>query len=172
MAKWRPVPDYEDIYEVSDAGQFKRLVDNALRNYRAGRAVSSKLTTRGYRSVALTKDGKVSHLLVHRLVAAAFIGPSNGLCVNHLNGDKTDNRAENLEWTTQSENIQHALKTGLFPTGERHHQCKVSDARIRTIRQLHKYGGGTGAEIARAYGLSKSTVCRYLKGAARAEAGI
>lgn len=69
---------------------------------------------RGYLSVTLDTGVKRQPLLVHRLVAQAFIpNPENKPEVNHINGDKTDNRVENLEWVTHSENMRHAYVTGL-----------------------------------------------------------
>lgn len=69
----------------------------------------------GYLGVVLCKNGKTKLIAVHRLVAMHFIpNPENKPQVNHKNGVKNDNAAENLEWVTQSENMKHAVKTGLL----------------------------------------------------------
>lgn len=69
----------------------------------------------GYKRASLWNYGKRYKILVHRLVAETFIpNPKNKPCVNHINGIKTDNRIENLEWVTKSENTKHAYKIGLY----------------------------------------------------------
>ena len=74
--------------------------------------------TKGYLSVHLCKSGKVKTLLVHRLVALKYIpNPNRKLEVNHINGIKTDNSIENIEWATKKENHAHAVKTGLKAKG-------------------------------------------------------
>lgn len=68
----------------------------------------------GYKFLRLYKDKKGSSVYVHRLVAIAFLpNPENKRTVNHINGDKSDNRVENLEWATHGENNAHAILTGL-----------------------------------------------------------
>jgi len=70
--------------------------------------------SRGYEKIILTKNNKSTLFSVHRLVAEAFIeNPGKKQYVNHINGIKTDNRVENLEWCTRSENTLHAYKLGL-----------------------------------------------------------
>jgi hypothetical protein len=69
----------------------------------------------GYERVSLCKNNKLSQKLVHRLIAEAYIPNNNNKpFVNHINGIKNDNRVENLEWVTSSENIKHAHITGLY----------------------------------------------------------
>jgi hypothetical protein len=69
----------------------------------------------GYSQMNITLNGKTKSFLVHRLVALEYcLNPSNKKEVNHINGIKTDNRVENLEWVTRSENIKHGISTGLI----------------------------------------------------------
>lgn len=108
MERWKPVIGYEGIYEVSNYGN--------VRNVTSGHVLLQTNTTTGYRKVELYKNGR-KNLRVHRLVASAFINNTYGKpYINHKNGNKTDNRVENLEWCTQKENVNHAIRTGLKRT--------------------------------------------------------
>ena len=122
MENWRPVVGYEGFYEVSDHGRVRtveRRVENGLKNsgYRTvpPRILKQKLKKIGYKEVSLSKDGIVKSHHVHKLVAMAFLSrPDGAECVNHKNLNKADNRAENLEWCTYSENSKHAVNNGAF----------------------------------------------------------
>ena len=105
MSEWKTVRGYEGRYEVSDTGEVRSLIGNM-------KTLKGAISTKGYRQVALRKEGKTKFKQVHRLVAEAFLGEPNST-VNHINGDKTDNRAKNLEWASHRENIHHALANGL-----------------------------------------------------------
>ena len=109
--KWSDIKKYENIYQVSDKGNIKSFC-----LYKGTRVRILKPYTQydGYKSVKLHKDKKGTDYKVARLVALAFIpNPFNKPCVNHINGIKTDNRVDNLEWCTHKENMQHAVLTGL-----------------------------------------------------------
>ena len=99
--KWQPIVGYPG-YEVSDFGRVRSLKNG-------GRILAQTKNHKGYLRVKLTKNGISTQFLVHRLVGWAFnSGFRDGMQINHLNGDKSDNRPENLEWCTPSENLQHA----------------------------------------------------------------
>ncbi|NCC85089.1 MAG: hypothetical protein EOM03_13315 [Clostridia bacterium] len=120
MEQWKPISSYEGFYEVSDYGRVRsieRFVRSSSRNgglrIRPSKILKQAKHHNGYLKVVLSRDGKVETLLVHRLVASAFCPRREGSKqVNHLNLCKTDNRAENLEWCTASENIRHAEQNG------------------------------------------------------------
>lgn len=102
---WKDIPDFE-TYQVSNLGQ--------VRNKKRDRLLTAHPSARGYMHVGLYKDDKRINVYVHRLVAAAFLerGDEN-LEVNHIDGDKSNNRVDNLEWCTRSDNTKHAFKIGL-----------------------------------------------------------
>lgn len=107
MAQWRDVAQFENYYEVSDEGD--------VRNKRTRRELKSyKDKVTGYRSVALSRDGKRYDRLVHRLVAFAFVQNPEGLPqVNHIDGDKDNNHFSNLEWVSDRGNKKHTDDSGL-----------------------------------------------------------
>lgn len=105
MEIFKIIEDYPN-YEVSNLGN--------VRNKKTGKVLKPDKTIKGYLRVNFLKDGKLKHYLVHRLVATVFIpNPENKPQVNHIDGDKTNNQVENLEWNTYSENLKHAFRTGL-----------------------------------------------------------
>lgn len=109
---WKTISGYEGRYEVSDMGNVKSL--SFPENGYVERIRKNTINNCGYVCVNLCKDGRVKRELLHRLVAIAFIpNINNKPQVNHINGNKTDNRIENLEWNTRSENVRHSIKTGL-----------------------------------------------------------
>ena len=102
---WKDVIGYEDLYSVSNTGSVLGKKSNK---------VLKPFCSRGYARVSLSKEGKTTHVSVHKLVATHFIpNPNNKPQVNHINGDKLTNTAINLEWVTCSENHKHAYQLGL-----------------------------------------------------------
>lgn len=115
---WKDIPGYEGLYQVSNLGRVKsvgRYVQNRTGLRRVcERIISADEKSNGYFQVQLHKDGVRKKHLIHRLVATAFLeNPDGRQTVNHKNGDKSANFADNLEWATIRENNVHAYAAGL-----------------------------------------------------------
>lgn len=109
MEEWRDVTGYDGLYQVSSNGRVKSLGGNWRR--KCGE-LSQRKNTHGYSVVNLSMNGVRKTFSVHRLVAEAFIKKEEGKNhVNHIDGDKSNNDANNLEWCTARENNDHAVKT-------------------------------------------------------------
>ena len=111
MEVWKDIPGYEGDYQISSSGMVKSTKQGKEK------LIALSPMHRGYLQAHLSKDGKTAMLRVHRLVAKVFIpNPECKPEVNHINGDKTDNRVENLEWCTPSENVRHSYESGTHGT--------------------------------------------------------
>ena len=103
MSEWKEIPNCEGRYEVSNFGK--------IRNKKTRRILKPYITEFGYFVIALYNGGDIKKIRLHRLVAEVFIpNPENKTQVNHIDGNKTNNRVSNLEWVNQSENIRHCYK--------------------------------------------------------------
>lgn len=130
--------------------------------YRWGKRLKTRIGTNGYEQVNLRTKGDQKTLSVHRLVATACLPmPTESrslLQVNHLNGSKLDNRAENLEWCSRSQNMKHAAAKGLMAIGARNSGAKLSESDVVEIRTLLASGGLLQKEIAEMYGVSRRSI--------------
>jgi hypothetical protein len=108
---WKDIKGYEGLYKVSNLGNIKSL---KYRHHNREEILIGGIKKTGYKQVILVKDNKVKYKLVHRIVAETFISnPNNKPQVNHIDGNKTNNNINNLEWCSQRENQKHAYKIGL-----------------------------------------------------------
>jgi hypothetical protein len=179
----------EGTYEVSNLGNIRRAVPG-ISTY-VGRPLLPAHSPTGYAHAAFTIGGKPVRVYVHRMVLEAFVGPCpSGHVVNHLNGDKLDNRLENLEYCTQRDNVRHALarprrrgpskpKAPLkgrpkgdehwsrrnpekVARGERGHS-KLTEEQVRTIKIALGQGEAQSA-LARRFGISVAQMSRIAQG--------
>lgn len=134
MEIWKDIPDYEDEYQASSRGRIRsksKIVESSCRNggarLRAGKVLKLNPKKNGYLDACLSKCGVIKSHLAHRLVAKTFLDKPEGLdFINHINLNKADNRIENLEWTTASENSKHAIASGAYePIGFKNRKALV-----------------------------------------------
>ena len=113
----------------------------------------------GYEQVSLCKNGITVRRSVHDLVAAAFLGPKpKGFEVNHINGNRSDNRACNLEYVTRKENNHHGRYVlGHNPIGSKHGRSKITEEIAMAIYKM-RVSGKELTEVASTFGVSVSTV--------------
>ena len=124
MEEWKDIPEYEGIYQASTFGNIRTVEGKITSNkrYKTRHWKSRILKGRGDhyatgKRVGLWKNGKVKDCLVARLVAITFLGvPPEGFTVNHIDGNRLNNRMDNLEWLSIGDNIRHGFATGLYPT--------------------------------------------------------
>ena len=144
--EWRPIPGWE--YEGYDISSCSRI-----RN-RHGRILRQAISDRGYRFIVLCRNSRPRAFRVHRLLMHAFIGPCpDGMEVNHKNGIKTDNRLENLEYVTRSQQALHAYALGLSQPKN----AKLSLEKADEIRRRRREGESARA-LAREFGVSHSRI--------------
>lgn len=108
--EWIDIESYEGLYQVSNCGRVRSLPRTTTK----GKILKLSCSGSGYPIVVLSKDGQTSTKNVHRIVVETFIGSvPQGMCVNHKDGNKENNSIDNLEITTYSENVHHAILNGL-----------------------------------------------------------
>ena len=158
---------YEGLYKVSNFGNIKSLgIDKAAKNgmrvFKPERVLSTRIDKDGYVICTIYKDGKRKDLKVHRVVLASFSGEWRKETVNHIDGVKTNNSPENLEWCTITANNRHALKTGLrkIKYGFESPRALPRD-KVFKIKKLLETGERV-CNIVRATGVSNASIHRII----------
>lgn len=167
MIEYRSIPGYSDKYSVTKDG-------NVWSGFKRRRLSPSK-HSQGYLEVRLKVGSGKQCVLVHRLVALAWVlngNPEKFKCVNHLNGVKTDNRAENLEWCDHARNNQHAHTTGLQKPSQRQREAARHTAlatRRFTVSQVIEFrlkhaSGATVTSLAKELHVPRTTMSAVIHG--------
>lgn len=168
--RWLPVVGYEGRYEVSNLGRVRVVFSS--KHTQIGMLVGSTKNT-GYREAALVdSDGARKYVRIHKMVLLAFVGPPpSGMECNHKNGIKTDNRLENLEWVTKSEQHIHRARVlnhhprgeCLARRGERNGGAKIGRLEAEKIREWYAFGTISQQAIADFFGLNQAHVSRIIR---------
>lgn len=172
MENWKDIKGYEGLYQVSNLGrvrsldfEWKAYNGKALCKFKnKGKILKGNQT--GVRRNYLAVNLHNHTIKIHRLVAKAFVpNPNNYPEVNHIDGNTFNNNADNLEWVTSSQNVTHAVRTGLSRTGERKNNHKLSKEQVEQIRCEYICGDKEcGAKpLARKYGVSHSTITNIVQ---------
>jgi hypothetical protein len=163
--EWRDVAGYNGLYKVSNLGRIHSVRANRLLKPNPQRRKDRK---QGYLYTFFSDSGHRKRPVVHRIVAKAFLGPCpTGYQVNHIDGDKHNNRATNLEYVTGSQNMRHSYKVlGQQPTRLLGESCpvhKLTDRTVREVRTRHA-SGESCLSLAREFGVGAETIRRAVLG--------
>lgn len=143
---WKDILNYEGYYQVSNLGRIKSLKRYVKKRWDTLILIDEKilkpiLRKDGYYRIKLCKNGNYDHPLVHQVVLKTFVkNLENKPQINHINGDKSNNKLNNLEWTTISENIQHSYNNNLHKKlrGVKNGASKLTETDILEIRKIGK----------------------------------
>ena len=152
--EWKPAPNFEAFYEVSNLGRVKAKARTRRGVSKAGNEFVRRMPeallkavdhNAGYLSLGLTREAgvKARGVLIHRLVAEAFIpNPENLPWVNHKDGDKHNNDVANLEWCTPRENTMHAMGAGFMTVlrGSERGTAKLNEDKVFVIKKMMLLG--------------------------------
>ena len=173
---WKRVIGYEGQYEVSNMGRLRYVAKTVMRFRKdtsrshavsiKGKTTNGYFNKKGYLATKLWKDKDKKCVIIHRLVAMAFIpNPNNLPQVNHIDGVKSNNKVQNLEWCDNSHNIKHAYSNGLMNRkGERQNTCKIKETDVLEIREFYSKNPNSLLKIyAEKLGITTTSVCRIIK---------
>ena len=166
---WKDINGFEGSYQASNLGRLRSL-DRVIKTKKGQRRLKGKVLSQifnknnGYMGCSLSKNGKQKVREVHRYIAETFIiNPNQYNEVNHKNGNKLDNRMENLEWCNHKYNINHAKALGKFDNllgsrGELNGRAKLTEKEAKEIYKHTQEKTLKQYEIAKNYNISRSIV--------------
>jgi hypothetical protein len=160
----------KDWRETAEAPGYAVTSDGEVKRLKTGNILSPSMNNSGYLTINVGPKNYRSGKSVHRMVARAFVdGYAPGLDVNHINGVKTDNRAENLEWCSRSRNIKHSFELGLS-TPHRSEDAGAPPIKVRIIEDGREFD--SLADCAKAIGGKISCISLCVNGKQRKHHGL
>lgn len=155
---WKPCPDYEDIYAVSNMGRVKRIAPGAGKA-KEGHILATARNAKGYHYLNLCRAGKMRTAYIHTLVCRTFHGakPTPEHQAAHRDDDKDNNTDANLYWATGLENHADRRRNGGILTGSKIGKAKLREADIPLIRAMLS-AGRSNREIGERFGVSGGTI--------------
>lgn len=164
MEIWKEIIGFEGYYQISNMGEVKSL---HVYKGRQGRILKPCVVGCGYLVVSLRRPGQHKREYIHALVLRMFVGerPEKITC-NHINGNKRDNRLENLEYCTQAENNLHSFRVlkraPVINRGEKSGPSKLTENDVKTIRTLYDTGKYTMKTLEKLFNVSDSTILNII----------
>ena len=170
----RPVVGYTGLYEITRDGRIYSASRQGFgkpgeKGDDTRRQKTLSLNNTGYWRTVLWKDGQMRNHLVHRLVAEAFVlNPEGKPHVNHIDSDRANCDASNLEWCTHAENMAHASRMGRLRkkrhvVGSEHTRAKLTETVVEQARKRNEEGRESARSLAREHGVANTTMSRMIK---------
>lgn len=187
---WKDISGYEWLYQISNMGRVKSLNKQIVAPsggiiFYPERIMAQRKGSSGYFQVILRKDGTRKNVMIHRLVALAFVpGANENLVVNHKDENKENNSADNLEWVTQQDNVrylnclQRAVSHTNYAKRTAHTDYKAMAARRkRPVKQFDKHGNfirlwPSAKDVENEVGIERGNITRCCQGYARSSHGF
>jgi len=156
---WAKVPGYEQFYEISNHGRFARIRPD-------GRVIRKLNSCTHYLSVSVKSinGGSQKCFYIHKLVAQVFIGNRpDGMVIRHLDGNRYNNRVDNLCYGTVLQNHEDSIKHGTY-RHENNGRALLTERCVKAIKHLHNQNLVKSSDLAKAFEVSDSTICAIIKG--------
>ncbi len=159
---WKPINGYDGLYEISNYGRVKtHRASYKFKNKKDCFLKNNTFHPSGYFFVTLIKDKIRKSFSIHKLVACHFIeNPNNLPQINHIDCDKSNNKADNLEWCDNLYNHLHAKANGLFKyhKGSNHGMAKLNESQVEKMREMYKSGLYTHKQLGVLFGIERGAV--------------
>ncbi len=166
--EWRDIPFFEGFYQASSLSRVKSL-ERTIKNSLGisfllkGTIIKQSLNNRGRRVVYISKNHHNYCFRVHSLVVSAWYGPRpKGMECRHKDGNKLNNRPENLKWGTREENDKDKIEHGQVPHGEGHWSAKFKKETIKKMIELYQTGDYFQREIAEMFGTKQPYISQIV----------